>query len=331
MEKYKIRYATKEDIPAIKIFIDQNWKKNHILVREDGFFEWQYTSNKLDYVLGTDENGAIQGMLGFISYDDNDERDIATSMWKANPGTGFLGIKLLMFILENEPHRTLFSPGINVKTSGGIYKRMNISMGKMNQWYRLRKLDSYSIAKVEDTNIPNYDLKENTNAVEYSTFNDLLNDFYFEKHVSKESVPYKSLTYIKHRYFEHPSYHYLVYGIKTDGIETDAVVIMRIQGCNGSKVLRFVDCIGNIESIGGMTKIIDEMLAQFDAEYIDMYEKGVSAELLINAGWRRLDQTSNIIPNYFSPFEQCNVDVNYCTTDENIVLFKGDGDQDRPN
>lgn len=331
MENYKIRYATQEDVLAIKRFIDDRWKKDHILAREKGFFEWQYTSDKLDYVLGIDINGNVQGMLGFISYDDGNDRDIATSMWMANRGTGFLGIKLLMYVMDKEPHRTIFSLGINVKTTRDIYERLNFSTGRMNQWYRLRKLESYTVAKIVDARIPKYIHFEEVRIVRYLTVMDLLADFDFEKYVSSQSVPYKSLTYLKRRYFEHPIYEYLIYGVKRDGRTTNAVVVFRVQECNAAKVLRFVDCIGNIEVLGGITYILDELLVEFDAEYIDLYEKGLCSDMLRTAGWIRLDETDNIIPNYFSPFEQCNVDVSYCTSDENIVLFRGDGDQDRPN
>lgn len=330
MEDYLIRYATKEDIPAIKRFIDTCWKKNHILVREDGLFEWQYTSDKLDYVLGIDRAGDIQGMLGFVSYSNDTNRDIATSMWKANPGTGFLGVKLLMFILKNEKHRTLFSPGINVKSSGGIYKRMGIATGKMNQWYRINPEMDYKVAKITDKMVPMYSLKQYKKLVHYNSFGELVNDFDHEKYVSRNLTPYKSMEYIKHRYFDHPVYSYLVLGIKNDNI-TKAVIILRIQYCNESKVIRFVDCIGNYSQIGYVTALLDELLRSEGAEYIDMYEKGLSTEMLIKAGWTNLEKTNNIIPNYFSPYEQCNVDIYYCTTDENIVLFRGDGDQDRPN
>ncbi|MGM9571859.1 MAG: hypothetical protein ACI3ZR_06515 [bacterium] len=330
MEKYIIRYATKEDIPAIKQFIDINWKKNHILVRAEGLFEWQYISNKIDYVLGLDHKNNIQGMLGYISYDDKDGRDIATSMWKANPGTGFLGIKLLIYVMQNEKYRTLFSPGINIKTSGGIYKRMNISTGKMNQWYRLRKLPAYKIAKIKETDIPKIASLKHAKCVKYNSFKDFTNDFNHEKYVLKVSVPYKSLNYIKRRYFEHPFYTYLIYGAKIEE-ETQAVIILREQKYNDSKVIRFVDCIGNINTLTYVTNFLDEILQKTKSEYIDLYEKGVPESVLRNAGWTKVNETKNIIPNYFSPYEQCNVEINYCTTDENIVLFRGDGDQDRPN
>lgn len=331
MIEYTIRYAQENDIPAIKKYIDNNWKKGHILAQENGLFEWQYFSNKWDYVIALDSNGIIQGIIGFISYDDSPEKDIAISMWKANAGTGFLGIKLLMYLMENEPHRTLFSPGINMTTSGVVYKRMKISTGRMNQWYRLRKVDEYKIAKIKDYNIPNVKNSDIISFVKYNSFSDFITDFDINKYVSKESIPYKSLSYLKRRYFQHPSYSYVIYGLKPDGISTCTVIILRVQECNGSKSIRFVDCIGNIEALAHSTTFFDNLLLQENAEYIDMYEQGVSDELLRNAGWIRLDETHNIIPNYFSPYEQRNIDVYYCTTNENIILFKGDGDQDRPN
>lgn len=331
MDNYIIRYATKDDISLIQEFIDNNWKKSHILVKDRDLFEWQYTSDKLDYVLGIDSDGKIQGMLGFISYDDSENRDIATSMWKANEGCGFLGIKLLMYVMENEPHRTLFSPGINVVTSGGIYRRMGIEIGKMSQWYRLRDKNDYIIAKIVDSTIPSYECAKDSKFAEYMSFEDFKRDFDFDKYVSPESVPYKSLMYVRRRYFCHPSYRYKIYGVKDEYNETKAVIVLRVQKCNGARVVRFVDCIGDVEQIGNITAELDRILEEEDAEYIDMYEAGVSENLLKNAGWTNLQDTQNIIPNYFSPYEQKNVEVNYCTTDKNIVLFRGDGDQDRPN
>lgn len=330
MSEYTIRYAAEEDIAAIRAFIDRSWKRNHIFVRDERLFKWQYTSDKLDYVIGIDENGDIQGMLGFISYSDDDRRDIATSMWKANPGTGFLGIKLLMYIQENEKHRTLFSPGINVETSGGIYRRMGIATGRMNQWYRLNRVDAYRIAGVKTPFIPGYSAAQSRDIVKYDTFDAFAGDFNHGRHVSRDTVPYKSLEYIRRRYFKHPSYRYSVYGIK-DRAETKAVIVIRIQEHQGSRALRLIDCIGDYAMIGAAAEFLDGLMRDAGAEYIDMYEKGLSEEMLINGGWTNLSGTDNIIPNYFSPYEQRNVVVNYCTTDENIVLFRGDGDQDRPN
>lgn len=329
MGEYKIRYAAYEDIPEIQTFINENWKKNHILARDKILFEWQYTSNKLDYVLGLDEVGKIQGILGYISYDNNVQRDIALAMWKANSGCSFLGIKLLMFIMKHESYRVLFCSGINMATTKEIYERMGFTIGRMNQWYRLAKRKQYVIAKIENPYIPEYSTCDEADLAEYKTMDELETDFKFDTYVDSNMVPYKSLTYLKRRYFEHPRYEYKVYGVKQ--AETKAVIVIRVQECNGSRAIRFVDCIGNIGQIANITRAIDKLLEIKNAEYIDMYEAGVSGNMLRKAGWINLEETKNIVPNYFSPFEQSNVTVNYCTTDENIVLFRGDGDQDRPN
>jgi hypothetical protein len=40
----------------------------------------------------------------------------------------------------------------------------------------------------------------------------------------------------------------------------------------------------------------------------------------------------NIIPNYFEPFVAENIDIYFFSnTNEKVYIFKGDGDQDRPN
>lgn len=331
MQNYIIRYAANADIPMIQKFIDTNWKKDHILAKDRNFFEWQYISDKLDYVLGFDENGKMQGMLGFISYSDGKEKDIATSMWYAAPGCNFLGIKLLLFVMENEKCRTLFSPGINVKSSGGIYRRMNIKTGVMNQWYRLKKQKSYAIAKIVDDSIPEFQNAKTLNLSFYKTMKELEEDFDFSRAVCKEMVPYKSPSYIERRYFAHPSYEYKVFGVKNGEETATAIIVLRVQEYNGLRALRFIDCIGDIRQISFITREIDRLLDEVNAEYIDMYEAGVPEPVLKEAGWTRLDETQNIIPNYFSPYVQRNISIHYCTTDEKIILFRGDGDQDRPN
>ena len=46
----------------------------------------------------------------------------------------------------------------------------------------------------------------------------------------------------------------------------------------------------------------------------------------------RTPSDSNVIPNYFEPFDQSNVPIFYFTnTNGKIYFFKGDGDQDRPS
>ena len=331
MEQYEIRYATVEDIPAIMRFIDENWRKGHRLSKDRELFEWQYVSNgKVNMVVGVDAESMIYGILGFIPYSCRDNKDFSLALWKAKSGTAFLGVKLLMFLLKEEPHRHMFCNGINMDTTGGIYHRLGFVTGRMNQWYRLQEVQEYVIAKVvEHTSCP-VSRRDDIELVKMNSFEELINatDGAF---FNSSTVPFKSKEYLNRRYFEHPEYKYEVYGVQSGFGKINAAVVFRIQTYESSRALRIVDFIGDYDMFYLITEQLDDLARQNHAEYIDIYEKGLDADKMREAGWLKVGEDQNVIPNYFAPFLQQNIDINISTTDENIILFRGDGDQDRPN
>ena len=331
MSGYTVRFANVDDIPEIMRFIDENWRKGHILAKDRKLFEWQYINgNKLNMVVGEDENHTMQGILGYVPYAEGDEKDFSLALWKAKNGTAFLGVKLLMFLMQEEPHRHVFCNGINLGTTEGIYQRMGFKTGKLKQWYRLCDLQEYKIAKVEQKIIPNVNAISNVKLVKLVNYSDLKSNA-SEKMFDMTVTPHKSEGYISKRYFEHPAYNYHVFGLENAFGKFDAAIVFRVQECNSAKALRIIDFVGDYKQIYGITSQIEEVAQLYDAEYIDIYELGLEDDAMIEAGWRLVGADENIIPNYFAPYTQCNVDINICTTDENIYIFKGDGDQDRPN
>jgi hypothetical protein len=329
--EYNVRFAEIEDIDSIMVFIGDYFKKNHILSRNRKLFEWQYVNdNKVNMVIGEDEKGIIQAILGYIPYSNDDNKDFSLALWKAKMGTSFLGVKLLMFLLREESHRNMFCNGINVETSAGIYHRLGIKTGKLKQFYRLCDVDDYRIAKVVEKKIPLLSIKGGVTVKKASTFEELLSNS-SDKMFNKFNVPYKSEEYIAKRYYNHPFYEYMVYTVMDENECSDMAIVLRIQECNFSKALRVIDIIGDYTNFYKVTNCLDDLANRVGAEYIDMYESNLEDSELIAAGWLRVGDDSNIIPNYFAPYMQCNVEINYCTADDKIVLFKGDGDQDRPN
>ena len=202
---YSIRFAQNSDIKKIMLFIDMYWRNGHILARDRKLFEWQYggDNDNLHMVIGIDQDGVIQGLLGYVPYDSTDDKDIALALWKANPSTGFLGVQLLKYLLDNVPHRDVVCTGINLSTTSKIYEYMGMKVSTMSQWYRLAQKDIYKIAKVVDPVIPDY--KENDIHV-------FLEPVDFEKDLKKSCasvldktmVPYKSVSYLSWRYINHP-------------------------------------------------------------------------------------------------------------------------------
>ena len=77
------------------------------------------------------------------------------------------------------------------------------------------------------------------------------------------------------------------------------------------------------------------MLEEYEAEYLDLYSHGVPLKILKQAGFINREKVEGlVIPNYFEPFEQKNIDLRFAyKTDQSLPpvrLFKADGDQDRP-
>ena len=101
--------------------------------------------------------------------------------------------------------------------------------------------------------------------------------------------------------------------------------------------------LSDIENINSYNEIIKKLPAKYietidkmlkeKHEYIDIYEVGIEDEILENSGFiERVEEDSNIIPNYFEPFIQKNIEIYYMSNcNSKFRMFKGDGDQDRPS
>lgn len=331
-----IRFAKKSDIPAIMNFVDKFWKKDHILARDKNFFSYQYElDDQVCFVLALDdETEEINGVLGFIPYGKGDVRDVMDALWKVvHTDDPMLGVNLLKFLVDHIGARVVASPGINKKTFP-IYKWLGFHVGEYVQWYRLgtRGINTgdYRVAIVQNTFKPCVQA-EQWSWIEYQTFEELQNSFNFAGYTPDNSKPYKESWYLNHRYFNHPCYYYRVFGVKEPKGEINLLLVFRIQTYAGSCALRLVDCIGNTHELLHASKLIDYLASSCDAEYVDFYEVGLPDELLEQAGWLKVETSGNIIPNYFEPYVPENIKIFYFSTDPDVVLFKADGDQDRPS
>ncbi len=329
---YTIRFAKMDDAEKIMRFINKYWRRGHILAQNKELFLWQYgMDERLSIVIGIDSNDNIHGMLGFVPYDTTECKDIALALWKANPSSGFLGVRLLSFLMKEEPHRYVVCPGVNPDTTRKIYEHAGMFVKEMQHWYRLANKEDYSIANVLNKSIPvivdhpDYYLKK----IEMEEF--LLDSFDIHSIEYRNDIPYKSTSYLLKRYFYHPVYSYMVYTVSKKGEKAKTLLVLRVQESEGSRVLRLIDCIGDIYGIEYAMPALDSLLLNMNCEYIDLYEGGLDDAALLRMGWLQVRDSGNTIPDYFSPFEQRNITIYYATSEENVILFKGDGDQDRPN
>ena len=121
-EKYEIRLACIEDIDSIMIFINEYWKKGHLLGKNREMFMYEHSDEtKVNFLLAIDRNNqSISGILGFIPASHNPEKyDIWTGIWKVKAGSmPLLGVEMYKRLPAMLNARSLLGVGDNQETTG---------------------------------------------------------------------------------------------------------------------------------------------------------------------------------------------------------------------
>lgn len=332
-ETHIFRTATIKDVDAIMQFIKMYWAENHILARDKDFLLYEYgNGEQLNFNLAIDrKTGQIDVLMGFYLYS-NDEKscDSSGGLIKVNPNCRipFIGIEVVKRHISNVG-RVYVGNGANPNTALPLVKRiLGHFVGKLNHFYCINLKEDFKIAIIK-----NKEIKMITEPKQKKLY--LINsveDMYavFDDESYKNRFTYKDRSYIDKRYFRHPIYQYKLYSIGKENVKT--VLVLREISCNGGKIARIVDVLGDENELAYIGNSIQKMLEDNHYEYIDIYEHGVEDAVMDKAGFiQRKDDDENIIPNYFEPYEAKNIEIYYHSTCENAKIFKADGDQDRPN
>lgn len=326
-----IRRAVYEDIPHIMEFMDEHWKPGNILAKDRNFFEWQFVEDgKVNMILGIDEeNGTIYGMLGVIVYNGSEHPDVSACTWQTIKSSDpMLGVELLDAMWAEYHYRFACSAGLTKKSI-----KINTLLGgvptQMDHYYRLADIENYKIAVVKNKNIPK--AEKTGYRLERIYLPDEMKEIISEEQL-KTGIMSKDYRYIRRRYFEHPVYRYDIWKIVNPQGKAEDVLITREEVIGKHKICKVIDFYGEVEKLGKMAAAFDALMAEKRYEYVDIYSYGVPTTIYENGGFVCCDETSeNIIPNYFHPFVQENIVLRMMEPPaKETVLFRGDGDQDRP-
>lgn len=326
-----ISFCTNCDLDKLQKFIHEKWKENHILAIDKTLIDFQHKSkNGYNFVISKNENDEITAILGFIPLSKFDENlinptDIWLAIWKvdetiAEPGIGF---SLLKWLEKQIQPQSIGSIGINTEVKR-IYDILGYKTGVLNHYFILNpRFKKFSIAHCNYEQKPNYK-SHSKSVVKEITIDDIEN-------VSFTHVPLKSKNYISNRYLNHPYYKYILLGAYVNNL-LKAVMIVRKIEINQCSCLRIVDIQGTLSGINSIYDSIISILENHNSEYIDCLNFGISDSLFSDWGFN-LKNSEIIIPNYFEPFLQKNIDILFAYKSKNpdYIIFKGDSDQDRPN
>ncbi len=331
-----VRFACKSDMSAICEFIDRHWRKDHILSRDPELFQYLYSGNGdlLNFVISTHSKTAdVLAILGYIPTSDTFSR-ISLSIWIATPDYKYRklksGLAVMKFLINELNPSGLFSAGINQKTEN-VYKFLGYTCGMMNHHVFINnRLLHFDILQNLPQN-PNVEQSEtNVNHIvsEITTDSELrglLDKFDFQP-------TGKDVNYLCHRYLHHPQFKYSIRKVLKDD-QMLGLVIYRRLFANEKSCIRIIDVVGGEECLKGVFFNLIREMREYGDEYIDLVSFGLDTKSLENIGFiDRRKYGDFVVPEYFSPFSRTNVDIRFFTNlPETEIIYKGDGDQDRPN
>lgn len=337
-ERYEFCLAKRENIDEIMNYIEEYWRKGHILARNREFFEYEFADEDgVHFVLARDKmnDNKIAGLIGycFCSKDNlyQDKWGVIWSVGKVNREMPMLGVEIFNRLQSMVPTRSEIGVGDDEKTTVPLMsKYYKQKVGKLNHYYMLNDLLEYKIALVGKKCVaPIKDIGRLYHLEKLSNIQDAIRNFKFEKF--RNNIPYKDSWYIDRRFFNHPIYKYDIYGVVDEDGNMEAIVVIRRITVGNRNVLRIVDYIGDKNVIQYLQIPFWKMM-DTQTEYIDFYCYGFEDRLLKKAGFVKREMNDcNIVPNYFEPFVQKNVDIWFNSTAENVTICKADADQDRPN
>jgi len=336
--RYTIEKCTSSDICAAMDFFGENHDAGHVLAANRRFVDWQY------YVPETDNYNILtakdeSGILGLFAYIPNtffdcgiphERKFIWTANWLAKKDhKGFAGLDLLYSMPKLENCENLGVVGLTAE-AGKFYQKTGYRVGKLRQYFFVnRNVDEFRVLSVESMELRaknlNADFRGFSRIWRIKSMSGFRNSPLISEYFDT-AAPYKSLAFFENKYIKNPFYKYFAYGIEAGG-GLAAIIICRVVSHNGANVVRLVEYAGCAEYLADAS--LQDILDEHDAEYLDFYCAGIPHELLIQAGFL-LNTGDFIIPNYFEPFQNTNVEIAYAYKFPECYIFKGDGDRDHP-
>ncbi len=321
------RHALLQDKQPIIDFLNQNWGSRHPLVNREEFFKYYYQNGEtIQFVLALEQT-QIVAVAGYILANKNPIRDAWVSIWCASGSKNGVGLELMECLPRLANICVLACNNIRPKTMA-FYRFLGWHADRISHFYRLSDSKNFQLVKNAALSCP---APQGNLTLQPVTTPDQLAQLGIPK---TDCVPQKDIWYLTRRYFHFPHQSYDVWAVMQKNVLVGYLMTRTVfvVECNTS-VLRIVDFIGQPEWFGQLGNAIEQLMKNIQAEYADCYCVGISADIFAQAGFlERIENDSVIVPNYLTPPLWENTEYYYFTNQsEQFVLFKADGDQDRPN
>lgn len=329
MSEIRFRLARLGEDHAIMAFIDAHFDMRLPLLHRPELYRHYYVGRGgVPQFAVAEQDGQYVSALGYILASAGPHPDVWVSIWVATKGCNGAGLELMDALPELLGANVVACNNIRKETCA-LYRFLGWTAERLPHYYRLAPRDAYVLADPTDrTVLPaggDLPLARLTDAEQLIPLG----------MPPTQQTPRKDTWYLRRRYFHYPHFHYDVWAAQHHGQLLAYVVTRTVSaGETGSvPVVRLVDYIGTAEVLPRLGGALDRILQRSGAEYMDCYNAGIPAEVWRKAGFcERKEDDGTVIPNYLTPPLRQNTEYYYFTNaPEHFVMFKADGDQDRPN
>jgi len=267
------------------------------------------------------------GLIPNKNWDQKLKEDYFIAFLLKSKSTNDSFFNFLNYIYNKIKPKFLAVSGINLNTSGKIFERL----GKVNlfsHYYIRNPILKSKISKNLDNSKTRIN-SNNTLELTLKTTNKII------KLPKSNYYPIKSKIFYIKKYLKNLYYKYFVMNFY-NGYKLEFFFICRkieIEKYN-TKILRIIDFHGTLPKKGCLVNALTNYLIENNIEYIDILCHGFNNNILENAGFLKKTKKQKI-PDHFEPYTGKDTKLNFCIVinkyKKNIILLKGDGDQDRPN
>jgi hypothetical protein len=318
-------------------FIHLYWAKDHVLSWHRKLMDWQHADpvkpGSYNWLIAEDEEG-IQGILGYIPTSKYDLLLSANpftwmALWKirSEPKNRTVGLRLLNTFSQTSGTGIVAVLGIN-PSHPPMYKALGYVVGEMNQHFTCDPGRAQTLILAPDGFVP-----PNPRAGR-AAFRTVDTAYLEDSGLMGSKLPRKTPRYFLNRYLRHPVYRYRVSCVELNG-RPSGLITTRVAAHGEARVLRIVDFLGDEEVLAECGTALGLLLREERCEYADLFEWGLSSEVLEACGFRRAVHGGEVVvPNYFEPFLQRSARIEFAikgVKPQDLAIFRGDGDQDRPN
>lgn len=329
---YKITFCKKNEFKNLLDFLKKNWPNKNTVFSNKSFFHWMYYNKKLkkyNFIIFNQDN-KIRSCLGLLINPILSKKVIWSTFWLVDSKNrkNINGLSLIYYLIKKFSSCIIATVGLNPKTIP-IYNTLGFKVKYLNHHYIVNPyIKNFKLIKFERKR------KINLKANDYSIFIFKKIDF-LKKNLNLKKFQklfLKNIDYYIKKYQNHPIYNYEFYLIRKKN-KFLGFFIGRICKFTNRKALRFVEYFGSLKEIKNIKFNLYNLLKEKNYEYLDFYNLGIDKKILKRAGFEQNKFSKNIIiPNYFEPFKKKN--INLCSAawpkKTKLIIFKGDGDQDRP-